>query len=188
MKIFEAYAPSTGNVGFLHVGYDFIPLERDIYDDLSKGVPLPKSFEVQLDEYSSNKLPSKDFVSFGGGIAASESLDSRMKALLVENCHTIALLSPFGNYTYYIPKRLIAAVDFEKSELRKYPDDFGPNNGFDFLNLVIDASKIGDIPIFQLAPEPMCEVNYVTEVFVKLYKECRCKGLRFMPVDTSHGQ
>ena len=184
MKIFRIHVPHAGNVGVIEVGVEFMPLEIDLYEMIKKGYPLPLSYKIELDELSRKRTPSKDFLSFSFSVLASDKIDPRMRALLQEYCYSIAMIAPFGNYTYYLPKTLIDAIDYDRSEVRKYDNDLVISE-YDFSNLVLDDSKIGNSPIFQLLPLNMTGVNYVTEEFVKLYKECRCKGIRFIPIDTT---
>ncbi len=177
--------PHSGNVGVLPVGDEVIPLEFDLYEMIKEGKSLPNLYKIVLDEYSKKRIPSKDFLNFASSVVASDKIDKRMKEFLDGHCYTIAMIAPFGGYTYYLPKKLIDAVDLERSEKRKYGENQVLISDYDFSNLVIDDSKIGDISIFQLEPNDLYGATYVTEAFVKLYKECRCKGIRFLPVETT---
>jgi hypothetical protein len=182
-KLFEV----RRQLGSKHLIYDVettaLKLELDYYSDLAEGYALPEKIDICLDGNWGFKINRNNFVPLGNRIVASDRLDPQFQNMLRAHCNTIALITPIGEFTYYLPKHVIEAVDID--ETQAVFDKSQPPRLIRLDNLVLLEKATRDVPIFRLFPPEYSTRNFVNEEFVDLYKACGCKGLSFKPVEVS---
>jgi hypothetical protein len=182
-KLFEVRRP----LGSKNLSYDIesaaLKLELDYYCDLADGYALPDAIEIGLEGNWGFKINRNNFVPLGHRIVASDKLDPQLQDLLRAHCNTIALITPIGEFTYYLPKHMLEAVDVDETEA--VFDKSKPPRLIRLDNLVLLEKATRDVPIFRLYPPEYSARNFVNEDFVGLYNACGCRGLAFKPIEVS---
>lgn len=182
-ELFRICTPYSSNKTFGDVAPIGLAPEFEYYCDLLAGKPLPETIEIDLEDDGVFRRLKNHFVPFGDRLLASDRLHVSMKEMLATYCNTIKLVAPFGEFTYYLPRHILEAVDIDESNAVFSNDE--PRRLLQVNHLVLLETATRDVPIFRIFPPEYSSKTFVNAQFMALYRHCKCKGIRFAPVEVS---